>query len=31
MRVIARALVIPIADDAGGEDQQDEERQRNPE
>ena len=31
IRVIARALVIPIADDARGENQQDDERQRNPE
>jgi hypothetical protein len=31
MRVIARALMIPIANDAGGEDQQHDERQRNPE
>ena len=31
MRVVARALVIPIADDARGENQQHEERQRNPE
>jgi hypothetical protein len=29
MRVVARALVMPIADDARGEYQQDDERQRN--
>ena len=31
MRVVARALVIPIANNTRGEDQQDDERQRNPE
>ena len=31
MRVVARALVIPIANDTRGEDQQHDERQRNPE
>jgi hypothetical protein len=30
VRVIDRALVMPIADDARGENQQDDERQRNP-
>ena len=31
MRVVGRALVIPIADDTRGEDQQHDKRQRNPE
>ena len=31
IRVVARALVIPIADDASGEDQQRQERQRDSE